>query len=507
MAVLLSFTLACAPASALAQGATTPASASTAAPASASTPPAVPAPDSFEKTSIALRTALHYDPAVDVPLQKLAALYRDAGRMDELLSLYAAHIAQYPEDGNAKLVLARLYAELKDRRAAEFLKAAIAQHPEHALLAWEQGRQLLAQHDPKAVEEMARAVSLEKGSSRRALWYGELLKAASTQGREDLVLTQTRKLMEEGAMNPEQRLRWARQAISVKLARTAGLLMQGMKVEALGGDSAVEAAMLQAQVQAADGNATTATETLDKLLSKLAPDHWRHREILMLRLDLAGKDGREPFVEQARAKWQQKDTRSAADALTFADVLEAAHRGGEALKILREASAQFPEAALVETRLLEVWEKQGTDAEALAWLDALLKKQPAREDLLLRRVRWLFASNQAEAARKGFATLLEKLDARQQTERSVELARWLRRRNQLVDAAGLLETALQKDAQRWDLRRELGEIYFAQRRKDDAAALFAGSWSKDLPPDALLEVAQFLMVKQLWLEAKGLIEP
>ncbi|HSI62695.1 MAG TPA: hypothetical protein VLE43_06235, partial [Candidatus Saccharimonadia bacterium] len=83
------------------------------------------APESFEKTSIALRTALHYDPAVDVPLQKLVALYRDAGRTEELLSLYGAHVAQFPEDGNAKLVLARIYGALLDKRAMEFLKAAV----------------------------------------------------------------------------------------------------------------------------------------------------------------------------------------------------------------------------------------------------------------------------------------------------------------------------------------------------------------------------------------------
>ncbi|WP_075089508.1 hypothetical protein [Verrucomicrobium spinosum] len=49
----------------------------------------------FDKTSVTLRTALHYDPSVEVPLQKLVELYRSAGRTEELLSLYNTHLAQY----------------------------------------------------------------------------------------------------------------------------------------------------------------------------------------------------------------------------------------------------------------------------------------------------------------------------------------------------------------------------------------------------------------------------
>ncbi|RBP45954.1 putative pyrroloquinoline-quinone binding quinoprotein [Roseimicrobium gellanilyticum] len=465
------------------------------------------APDSFDKTSIALRTALHYDPAVDVPLQKLVALYRDAGRTEELLSMYGAHVAQFPEDGNAKLVLSRIYGALQDRRAMEFLKSAVAQHPEHALLAWEYGRALLQQHDPKAVDEMARAVSLEKGVARRALWYGELLKAASVQAREDLVLIQTQKLMDEGAMSPEQRLRWARQAMSAKLPKTAALLLKDLPEQSLGADSGVEATVLRAQLLAENGDAPAAVKMLQALQEKLSPEHWRHREILMLRLDLAGAKGRDGFVEEARAKWSKKESRTEADALTFADVLLAAHRGNEALKVLREAVVQFPQSAPLEARVLEVWEAQGPDTEAIAWLEKKLEKQPERGDLQLRRVRWYYAMNQAEKAKAAFNKLLTSLEDAQKIERTVEMARWLRRRNQSLEAVALLESAVEKAPQRWDLRRELAELYMGQRRKEDVAKLFAGSWSKDLPPDARLEIAQFLMVKQLWLEAKELVEP
>ena len=58
-------------------------------------------PQDFDKTSFALRTALHYDPSVEVPLQKLIELYRSTARTEELLALYQAHLAQYPQDAPA----------------------------------------------------------------------------------------------------------------------------------------------------------------------------------------------------------------------------------------------------------------------------------------------------------------------------------------------------------------------------------------------------------------------
>jgi len=465
-------------------------------------------PQDFDKTSLALRTALHYDPSVDVPLGKLIELYRAAGRTEELLGLYSAHLSQYHDDASARLVLARLYAALKDRRAAEFLKAAVAQHPDNAQLAWQQAHFLKDQYDPKAVEEMARAVSLEKSSSRRAQWFSELMKHAGVQGREDLVLAQTGSLLEEGALTPEQRLQWARQALNIKLTNTAEAFMAGLNPASFATDSAVEASLLQAELLAAKGKAAEATATLDALLGKLAPDYWRRREILMLRLDLAaGSDDRDRLVSEARARWLSPEGKNEANALTLADVLEASQRGAEALTMLREAATALPDSFGVEARLLDVWEKAGADAEALAWLGSLRKKHADRPDLHLREVRWLFTAGQPKEARESFAALLKTLPTTQQVERSVETSRWLRRRNQLTDAAGLLEGTLQLTPDRWDLRRELGELYFAQRRKDDAAKLFKGDWSRDIAVDARLEIAQFLMVKQLWLEASALLEP
>jgi len=270
----------------------------------------------------------------------------------------------------------------------------------------------------------------------------------------------------------------------------------------------VESSLLRAELFAAQSKPAEATATLDALLSKLAPEYWRRREILMLRLDLAGgSDERDRLIAEARGKWQAPDGKTEAHALTLTDVLEASHRGSEALTLLREATAALPESGALESRLLDLWEKTGVDNEALKWLQALFKKRPDRADLRLREVRWLFTTNESKPAHDAFTALLKSLPVEQQVERSVETARWLRRRNQLTDASLLLEGTLKIAPERWDLRRELGELYFAQRRNDEAARLFSGAWSKDLALDARLEVAQFLMTKHLWMEARSLLEP
>lgn len=463
-------------------------------------------PQDFDKTSLSLRTALHYDPSVEAPLKKLVELYRGAGRSEELLGLYENHVSQFAQDANAKLVLARLYAEVKDRRAAGFLAAAITLHPEHALLAWQNARVLEERRDPKTAEEMARAIGLETSASRRVLWFASLMKRAAHDGREDLVIGQVQKFLDENAMTPEQRLRWARQALAVKLVKTSQLLQNDLDVSASGPDIAMEAAVLRAELMAADGRREDAAKLLDTLLEKLAPDHWRRRELLMLRLDLSGPQGRDALVESLRAKWRDGE-KTEAGAMPLADVLEASHRRREALEVLREAAKVMPESRTIEARLLEVWEREGTDEAALAWLDDALKKDAARDDLQLRRVRWLFAAGKVDAAKSAFDALLSRLDADQQAARGVELARWLRRRNQPSDAGAILEVVLRQAPQRWDLRRELAEIYFAQRRKDDAVKLFSVQDAAGLTPEARLENAQFLIARKMWSEARVMVEP
>ena len=74
-------------------------------------------PDDLNAKSLPLRTALHHDPALASPLERLLSMYRSAGRADELTGIYRAHVAQYPNDPSACTVLVRLLMAAGDPEA------------------------------------------------------------------------------------------------------------------------------------------------------------------------------------------------------------------------------------------------------------------------------------------------------------------------------------------------------------------------------------------------------
>ena len=126
----------------------------------------------FDKTSLALRTALHFDPVAEGPLKKLVQLYISIGRRTELPALYLSHLSQYPDDANARVVLARIYLDLNDDRAADFLRDSVEKHPQSALLAWTHHQFLATRLEPRALDELDRAISLSltKGISGPDPW-------------------------------------------------------------------------------------------------------------------------------------------------------------------------------------------------------------------------------------------------------------------------------------------------------------------------------------------------
>jgi len=78
-------------------------------------------PADFDQSFLAWRTALHFDPSAEAPLRSLMGLYEKSAKMSELIALYTAHLSQFPQDENAKVVLARLYVETGDDQAESWL--------------------------------------------------------------------------------------------------------------------------------------------------------------------------------------------------------------------------------------------------------------------------------------------------------------------------------------------------------------------------------------------------
>ena len=134
--------------------------------------------EAFDKQSLALRTALHYDPSLLAPLKGLIRLYESAGRLEDLLGLYRAHTAQYAEDVGAKVVMIRILKELDRVESGEMIQAAAHQHPNNSEL-----KHLLYQDhkkrgDQRALETLSKAIDLQKNPGRKQAWMEELLQQA-----------------------------------------------------------------------------------------------------------------------------------------------------------------------------------------------------------------------------------------------------------------------------------------------------------------------------------------
>ena len=255
-----------------------------------------------------------------------------------------------------RVVLARLYLELNDERAADFLRESVEKHPQNSLLAWTNHQFLSSRFDPRALDELDRAIGIERSASRRALWLADLMKLAASQGKEDLVIQRFKSLIAEKTLTPEQRVQWARQALTRSLPKAASVLIDGADLSSLQGDLSVEAALVVAETDAANDKRAEAAKRLDELLGKLAADYWRRREVLLLRLQVAGDAAeREQLIEGARKRFESAPA-SESEAIALADLLSAVQRKNEAITVLQKAAADLPLSRLIEARLLDLFD-------------------------------------------------------------------------------------------------------------------------------------------------------
>ena len=117
--------------------------------------------ESFDKQSLALRTALHYDPSLESPLQSLVRLYEKANRIDELIGLYKSHVAQYPADAGAKAVLIHILRQLNRADVDEMVQSAAREHPDAPLIQYLLYQILHRRADPRALKVLSKAIDLE----------------------------------------------------------------------------------------------------------------------------------------------------------------------------------------------------------------------------------------------------------------------------------------------------------------------------------------------------------
>lgn len=460
----------------------------------------------FEKTSEALRTALHFDPAADAPLRSLIAQYQQAGKITELVSLYETHLAQFPNDEGAKAVLGRLFVTLRDARADKFLDSAVATHPKNALLAFIRSQVLSARFAPGALEELDRAVALERGPSRRSLWLGELFKAAAAQQRDDLVATRLKALVTENSINATQRIHWARRALEYGLIKAADAVLEGFNPRDLQGEAGVDARFVMARVALANDRRAEAAQFANQLLDLLAADHWRRQEALALRWQTAADDIERAKLLNEAALRVKTGASSEADALAYSDLLLASGRRMEALTNAVDAAVALPSSQLLEERVFDLSEQLHQHDRALAFLVDRLRQSPERTDLALRQARLLLTLGRTDEGLATMDAVLAKAGAAEQPSIVLQTARWLRSRNLLGEASQMLTSFLSRSPNRWDIRRELAEQLALLKRRDEVERLFEAPMPDDIAPELRMEVVQFLLSQNLWRQARRELE-
>ncbi len=463
-----------------------------------------PPPTDLNAKSLPLRTALHHDPTLASPLEQLLSLYRSAGRADELIGMYRAHVAQYPNDVSARTVLVRLLKATGDPEAIRVARGAVGQFPNSAYLHYVFYEILRGKQDREALDQLDQAIDLESRPGRKLAWIDALLPAAMAEDRQDLA---KKHLLSLAALAdaPEERLEVARRMTRYKLFQPALDLLQKQGATPPAPETMVSMELEAAAAEAGLKQAEAAGARLDRLLSKLTADYWRRDEIVRRRLELVQSQGqREAMIAAARKRVEQ-DPRDEAAVLDLAQVLGGLQLRREALEALFEAGRRLPGSAQIEKRTLELLDRLRDMHGREEYLRERVKQQPERPDLVLLHVKTLYLLGRPSEA---LAELTEVVDAMKAEERGpclLETARFLRRSMLPGDAAELFRRCVELEPARLDVRRELAEVYLAMGDRPRARELFSKVAATQADLENLLDLVQFMIEQGLLSEARSAI--
>lgn len=461
----------------------------------------------FDKTSLNLRTALHYDSAIAAPLDSLVRLYQKEDRIEDLIGLYQAHIAQYPEDAGAKAVLTRLLRKLNRAGAGEFVTAASQLHPDNSVLQHLLFQHLQDRNDPRAVEVLSRAIELELlKPGRRDGWLEELLKiSAEGKGRELAIGHLT------ALLNLENHTAKTLEALSARMQRYGFWeLSLSAVTKALAKDPDAEA-KVELQVQAAKaeaslGNREPAGQRLDGLLAKLAPDYWRRREIMSLRVNFLANDAeREAMLATAKAGWEANPASESA-VLDYVELLAASELRRDAIKVLNDAAVVLPTSERLEAKTLELLERIGDERELEVYLEKRLAAFSERDDLRYRIVKAQYLLGKTEPAEVNFKRVMAGLSEEDKGPRLLDLGRYLRNSNLPGQAVPIFETFLATNPARLDVRRELAETHLTLDQKSIARKVVGELDVTHAEIENFLDVVQFMVREEFFAEAKKALE-
>ena len=461
---------------------------------------------SFEKQSLALRTALHYDPSLDTPLHTLVKLYREAGRSDELIGLYRGHIAQYPEDAGAKAVLVRVLRSLNRAEADELAQSAVQVHPESALLNYLLYELRARREDPRALESLARAISLETKPARRDLWAETLLEESGDGAGRELAKAHLEKLREAEGNTAESLVDLAERMHRYQFDTLAfATLQDAMKLDP-DPETSVEIEILTAKVQVALGDRNGAGSRLDSLLTRLATDYWRRAEIMNLRIGmLSTEEERRSLLAAARAR-HEGNPKSESAILEYSELLIVSELRRDALTILRAGSQSLPSSERIEKQLLTLLDQLNDPLVLNEYLEERVAAFPDRPELRYRLVKNLYDLGKREQAVAQLDKVLGQLEPAEADRRLVDLARHLRRSNHYDAAVEIFTRIIGNHPDRFDVIRELSETHLTLKDRGAARSVLRDLSVGDASLENFLDLIQFMVAEDFLSEARQALE-
>jgi len=462
--------------------------------------------EKFAKQSAALRTALHYDPSLETPLKSLAKLYREAGRGEELLSLYRNHTTEYPQDDGGRVVLIRLLREMRKPDAAAMVSRARKDFPDSALIAYLAFQEYDREKDPRALDALSEAITAEVKPGRKRLWIDQLIGLAVAEGRPDLAAEHLTALAEMPGQSAGYLMSLARKMQKSKFHVLALTTLEKAAKINTSPELNIDIQLVSAEAEASLKKFVEAGARLDGLLENVAADYWRRPEIVNRRVNLLRTDAaREKMLKQARARFEA-EPKSEAAALDLGELLIACELRRDALTALLEASENLPNSDRIEKAVILLFDRLNDEIGSREYLQARVEKYPERVDLAYRYVKALYVSGGDAEALKRFDKLLAELDERQRLDQTLDLARFLRRMGLPKFASTMFARVVDDAPERLDVRRELAESYIAIGKRQEARKLFDAKLAEGAEIENFLDVVQFMVQEDILLEAEKAIK-
>ena len=462
----------------------------------------------FEEQSVALRTALHYDPSLGQPLRSLVEHYEKAERVDELLGLYRAHVSQYPDDSGAQVVLIRLLKHLQRPEAMEMLQSAVQRFPDQAMLQYLQFEWYKKSDDSRALFTLSKAVELQAIADRRDTWMEELLELSRSAGDAEVATKHLEALRDAAGTDPGSLLAAAQRMHRYDFHELAIETLTMAQAGQMEPEARVEVEMLLAKSEAAVGKRAHAGERIAAVLDTVAADYWRRRELMTLRMQLVESPGeREKLLKAAQEAHESAEgAATEAAALDYAELLAIAGKRVQAAKVLVDVSADLPKSERIEKAALEALERVGDEDGMRKYLEQRSAEQPERGDLRYRLVQAQYLAGEDAAAEKNLDAVLADLDGDEKTERLLDLARYLRKANLAKAAVNIQRRVVEAWPQRLDVRRELAETLLGLEQRSNAAEVIRGSDFEGAKIENFLDLVQFMVQSEFHVEARDALQ-